>query len=163
MSYKFCPYCKGNLSYNNFEYICDSCDEKVYINPAPCVSIIPIRDNKILLTKRGIEPRKGTYDFIGGFVKVGETIEQTATRETLEETGLKIELTDYLGEYSEEYTPDVTYPLCFTYLAKILDGKPNPDDDVSELIWVNIDEIKNLDLTESFPTIKKTLDDFLKI
>jgi len=160
--YKFCPFCKGNLIQSKFEYICKNCGKKVYINPAPCVSIIPVKDNKILLSIRGIEPKKGSYDFIGGFVDVGETIEEAVKRETLEETGLHIKLKKYLGEYSEEYLPGITYPLCFTYTVSIIGGKEKASDDVASLEWVNMEDIRKLDLTNSFPGVRKTLNDFLK-
>ncbi len=162
MGYKYCPYCKEDIKFENYSYVCKN-NHIVYINPAPCVSIIPVKNNQILLCKRGIEPRKGTYDFIGGFVNVGETIENAVLRETKEETGLVVKLEKYLGEYSEEYTPQVSYPLCFTYIVSIVNGDAKANDDVSELIWINIKDIENLDLTGSFPTIERTLEDLAKI
>jgi 8-oxo-dGTP diphosphatase len=125
------------------------------------VSVIPIKNNEILLSKRGVKPRKGTYDFIGGFVNVGETIKQAAIRETFEETGLKIKLKDFIGEYSEIYVPNITYTLCFTYTAQILEGKVKANDDISSLEWVKLENIDKLDLKGSFPSIKTALNDIV--
>lgn len=157
MNYRYCPYCKGELSKIKFEYACQKCHGKVYINPAPCVSVIPIKNNKILLARRGIDPKKGAIDFIGGFMNVGETVEEAAKREVLEETGLKIRLKDFLGDYPEYYVPGVTYLLTFNYTAEIVGGKLKAQDDVAELIWVDIKDIKKLDLTNSFKTVRKVL------
>lgn len=164
MSYKYCPYCKGKLNKKDrSEYTCKSCGEKLYINPAPCVSVIPIRKNKILLTKRGIEPRKGAFDFVGGFVDIGETTEKAVMRETKEETGLTIKVDKYLGQYLEVYRKDTTYSLCFLYTVKITKGKEKPQDDVKELIWVDIDKIKDLNLRGSFPGAIKILNSLKKV
>ena len=161
MNYKFCPYCKGGLIKNNFVYKCSECGKEIFINPAPCVSVIPIKDNKILLSIRGIEPKKGTYDFVGGFVNVGETIGECGIRETEEETGLKIKLDKFLGECNETYIPGVTYPLTFNYTAKIIGGVLKANDDVAELVWIDINDIESLDLTKSFKSIKIVLDRLL--
>ena len=138
------------------------CKKIIYINPAPCVSVIPIKNSKILLCIRGIEPRIGTYDFIGGFVNVGETIKEAALRETLEETGLTVKLDKYLGEYQEEYLKNITYPLVVIYTAKIIKGVLKAGDDVSKLEWIKITDINKLNLKGSFPGIKKTLNNFVK-
>ncbi len=53
----------------------------------------------LLLIERRNEPLG--WALPGGFVDVGETLEQAAVREALEETGLEIELTGLLGCYSD--------------------------------------------------------------
>lgn len=45
-------------------------------------------DIKVLLIERGYEPYKGMWALPGGFMNINETIEQAATRELHEETGL---------------------------------------------------------------------------
>ncbi len=59
--------------------------------------------SEVLLIRRGNEPFKGKYALPGGFVEPGETIEQAATRELLEETGIEVapEHWKILGAYSE--------------------------------------------------------------
>ncbi len=162
MAYKYCPYCKKDVIFKNYQYSCTN-NHVVYINPAPTVNVLPIKDGKILFSKRDIEPRKGTVDMLGGFVNIGETTREAAVREVLEETGLNVRIEKLIGEYHEVYRPEVTYPLCFAYTASVVSGELKVQDDVSELFWVDINDVKNLDLTGSFPTLEIILDDLFKI
>ncbi len=54
----------------------------------PAVSVAIVRGDMVLLVKRARQPSQGFYAFPGGKVEVGETLEQAAQRELLEETGL---------------------------------------------------------------------------
>ena len=58
--------------------------------PVVGVGAVVIRDGKILLVKRGIEPSKGLWAIPGGSLELGETLQQAAEREILEETGVTI-------------------------------------------------------------------------
>ncbi|TJW46991.1 MAG: NUDIX domain-containing protein, partial [Mesorhizobium sp.] len=55
----------------------------------PAVSVAIIRGETVLLVKRARPPSQGFYAFPGGKVEAGETLEQAARRELLEETGLR--------------------------------------------------------------------------
>ncbi len=55
----------------------------------PAVSVAVVRGNTVLLVKRARQPSQGLYAFPGGKVEAGETLEQAARRELLEETGLR--------------------------------------------------------------------------
>lgn len=70
-------------------------------NPIPVVDVIIEEDSMILFARRKKEPFKGHLGFPGGFVNLGETIEEAAKREVKEETSLDIELIGILGAYSD--------------------------------------------------------------
>jgi 8-oxo-dGTP pyrophosphatase MutT (NUDIX family) len=74
-----------------------------------CVGLILINaENKVLLEKRS---DNGMWGLIGGGVEPGETIQQTAFRESYEETGLKINALNLIGIYSDiSQGRIVTYP-----------------------------------------------------
>ena len=55
---------------------------------------IPVKEKKMLLCKRAINPRHGLWTLPAGFLENNETIEQGAFRETLEETRTKVEMRD---------------------------------------------------------------------
>ena len=59
-----------------------------YVNRGVSVDGVIIRDNKILLIKRGNEPFKGFWALPGGYVDWNESTEEAVAREMMEETGL---------------------------------------------------------------------------
>ncbi|WP_216636607.1 NUDIX hydrolase [Endozoicomonas ascidiicola] len=65
--------------------VCDHCHTIHYVNPRVVTGCLPVYQGKVLLCKRAIEPRKGFWTLPGGFMELGETIEQGALRETWEE------------------------------------------------------------------------------
>ena len=71
---------------------CDHCGRIEYQNPkivASCVVRCP--QGKVLLAKRAIEPRRGTWGIPQGFMEHGETSLQAAAREVYEETGVVVD------------------------------------------------------------------------
>jgi mutator protein MutT len=138
---------------------CSSCGFEHYHNPAPTVVVVVEKDNKILVVKRGIEPQKNMWDLPGGFIDVGETVEECVIRETLEETGLKVEIVQELGTTPDEYGQKKTPTLNHLYLVKVVGGKAQPQDDVSELRWVSLDDLPK---TFAFKNCKIAIDRYNK-
>lgn len=101
----FCPTC-GNALERRFveiegrdRLICD--DGHIhYENPNIVAGTIPVFEGRVWLLRRAIEPRLGFWTFPVGFMEMGESVEEAAVRETLEEIGLDVKLTSLLGVYS---------------------------------------------------------------
>jgi len=69
---------------------CESCDKIAYENPIPATAAILFNDaGELLLVKRNVEPKKGSWCLPGGFNEIGETPEECCLRELKEETGLE--------------------------------------------------------------------------
>jgi ADP-ribose pyrophosphatase YjhB (NUDIX family) len=69
---------------------CQNCGTTNYLNPLPVVVLlVPVGDG-LLVARRNIEPRKGTLVLPGGYLDIGETWQQGACRELIEETGIMI-------------------------------------------------------------------------
>ena len=102
----FCPICGGPLTERLLEteerprLVCDRCQHIVYLNPKVVATAIPERGERLLLIRRAIEPRYGTWTYPGGYMEIDETAEQAAMREVEEEVGLKIALGPLVGVYS---------------------------------------------------------------
>lgn len=69
---------------------CRACGNKNYLNPLPVVVVLcPVNDGLVVI-RRNIDPRKGTLTLPGGYLDLGETWQEGAKRELLEETGIDI-------------------------------------------------------------------------
>ena len=96
----------------------------------PGVQGILERDGRVLLARRGREPRQGYWDLPGGFLHEGETPEDGLRREFLEETGLEIEPVALLRIDIEPY--DERYVFSVSWLVRDVDParEPRAADDV---------------------------------
>jgi ADP-ribose pyrophosphatase YjhB (NUDIX family) len=99
---RYCPRC-GSAATIKFprSITCDTCGYGAFYNPKPVACAIPAnQDDDVYLLKRGFEPNRGRWSMPGGFVDLGESVEDAAIRETKEEIGLTIELRQLVGVYS---------------------------------------------------------------
>lgn len=156
MEYKYCPNCKSNLTDKEGFYECFSCGMKIFKNSAPTASVLIVRDEKILLAVRSIEPKKGMLDIIGGFLGNGEDPKSGAMREVKEESGLEIELIDLLGVYMDKYKYQerIVDTLNFVYVGKIIKGTMRANDDVAKLLWFKIGNTPNMAFNHQSKTLK---------
>lgn len=129
---RFCTRCGGPLASgwvmaeNRERLVCTACGWIVYLNPKVAACTIPIAvDGRIMLVKRGIEPGYGLWVIPGGYVDLGETVRAAAIRETLEETGVKVELAGLVDAYSY---PDSAV-VVVVYSARMVAGEPQVGDE----------------------------------
>ena len=81
--------------------MCPACGYRAYYNPKPVACAIPWdEDGRIWLLRRGFDPGGGLWTFPGGFVDLGESVQQAAHREVAEEMAIEIVLGPLLGVYS---------------------------------------------------------------
>jgi ADP-ribose pyrophosphatase YjhB (NUDIX family) len=73
-------------------HVCGNCKTIHYQNPKVVVISVPEYEGKILICKRGIEPRYGYWAIPGGFLENGETLEAGAAREAREEAVIDVEI-----------------------------------------------------------------------
>jgi ADP-ribose pyrophosphatase YjhB (NUDIX family) len=73
-------------------HVCADCGAIHYENPKVVVGCLPEWQDRILLCKRAIEPRRGLWTLPAGFLENGETLMRGALRETLEEADARVEL-----------------------------------------------------------------------
>ncbi len=59
--------------------------------PIVGVGAVVLKDEKVLLIRRGREPMLGRWSLPGGALELGETLNEAAAREVLEETGLRVQ------------------------------------------------------------------------
>jgi ADP-ribose pyrophosphatase YjhB (NUDIX family) len=78
-------------------YVCDACGAIHYQNPRLVVGCVPQHAGRILLCRRAIEPRRGYWTIPAGFMENGETLQQAAARESLEEALAQVEIGSLLA------------------------------------------------------------------
>lgn len=120
---------------------CGVCGSVHYQNAKPCVGAVIVRDGKVLLARRAVEPFKGWWDLPGGFLLPWEHPADALLREVEEETGLTARATELLGIFVDRYGSGGDYTFNVHYLAEVLGGEPRPEDDVSELAWFAPEEL----------------------
>ena len=95
---KHCRACGTPVEYrvpvddNRERAVCPACHEIHYQNPCNVVGTVPQWQDKVLLCRRNIEPRRGLWTLPAGFMELGETTAEGALRETIEEAGASIEM-----------------------------------------------------------------------
>ena len=116
-----------------------------YVAPALTVDAVLLKGHEILLIRRGREPFKGSWALPGGFVDVGETVEDAVRRELVEETGLKGDIVDLLGVYSEPKRDPRGHTVSVTFVLKVA-GIVHVDDldDADEAKWFPLDALPEL-------------------
>jgi 8-oxo-dGTP diphosphatase len=125
--------------------------------PRVAVGAVVFKDNKVLLIRRAKPPAKGLWAIPGGSVNLGETLQQAAERETLEETSITILATKPVFTF-EVIEKDDHNQVRFHYViidlvADYISGIPLPGDDADEVRWVSSSELKNLDINPRTLTV----------
>lgn len=158
----FCSQCGDKVTFvipegdHRERHVCPSCDTIFYDNPRVIAGTLPVYQNKILICKRGIEPRADYWTIPGGFLENGESLSDGALRETLEESCAHVVNQQLLSIIS---LPSVNQIHCF-YLSKM----DKPDFEVTpestEIRLVSLDEIPWQEI--AFKTVEQTLRHYCK-
>ncbi len=78
-------------------FVCESCGMIHYKNPLLVLGCVPEWQNKILLCRRAIEPRRGFWTMPAGFMETGETLQAAAARECYEEALAEVDIGSLLA------------------------------------------------------------------
>ena len=104
--------------------VCPKCRRIVYYDPKVAAKSIVERDGNILMVRRANQPGYGLWSMPGGYVDRGEVVEQAASREVLEETGLKVEVDRLIGVFSEESHPVIVIAFVSQEAGGVLQAGP---------------------------------------
>jgi 8-oxo-dGTP diphosphatase len=121
--------------------------------PRVGVGAITIHEGRILLVKRGVEPSRGLWAIPGGTLNLGETLQECAAREILEETGITIKIGKciYVFDFFER---DDSGKIKFHFVVvdfagQYLSGEPKGADDAEEARWLKPDELSKLPVAKN--------------
>ena len=101
--------------------------------PRLVVDVVIPAEEGVVLIRRGSDPFEGQWALPGGFVEVGETVEEAAVREAAEETGLAVEVALLVGVYSDPERDPRGHNVSVAFLARVLSGQLSAATDAAEV------------------------------
>lgn len=122
--------------------------ERMRVRPAVVDGVVFNERGRVLLVLRANEPEKGKWAIPGGFVDFGETAEQAIVREVGEETGLKVEVVELLGVYSDPKR-DVRQTIASVFICRVSGGTLKGGDDAVEAKWFPLSQLPLLGFDHS--------------
>ena len=128
--------------------------------PVVAVGAIVFKNNRVLLVRRAQPPSQNLWAIPGGKVEIGETLQEAAEREILEETGVTIRALDpvYAFDYIER---DGSARPRFHYVivdlqADYVRGETRAGDDAAEVRWVAAEDLAILKVSSKTARLLKT-------
>ncbi len=164
--YTHCPTC-GNAYSGGFDIIdysltCQSCSFVFYVTPAPSNALILENEkNEILMVKRKFDPKKGYWDFPGGFIKPGEDFVSSTQREIKEELGISIDAIELCYAFGDTYEfQGIDVPvLCLYGRGKIVGDSINFGDDVAGYQFFSKEHARTIEM--AFLSHQRALSEYL--
>lgn len=159
-SIKHCRSCGGAVRYrtpaddNRDRAVCDRCGFVHYENPLNVVGTLPVWQDRVLLCRRNIEPRRGLWTLPAGFMELGESTADGAIRETVEEAGARIELEGLFSLFNVVRVGQVH----LFYKARLLSPELAPGPETIEAAFVSEGEVPWSEI--AFRTTRRTLELF---
>ena len=117
-----------------------------YKHPRPALTVDCVvfgldgQDLRVLLIQRDADPHEGSWALPGGFVEYGETVEQAATREAREETGLEVEIVRQFHTYSDPARDPRSHTVAVVFVARASD-RPEAASDAADTRICAADEL----------------------
>ena len=145
---RFCGRCAAPLQTGEKErsLVCPQCGHVEYPSIPPSV-LVAVRDGERILLTRYNRPGTPRYVLVAGYVEAGETAEQAAAREVLEETGVRIKNLRYIG--SQPWGLSGTLSLAFSAELDGSDAITWDEEELSEACWMHRKDVPPVPNEES--------------
>ena len=131
----FCSSCGASLSHAA-PIVCEECSTAHWRDAKPCAGAVVEHNGKLLMVRRAYEPWNGCWDIPSGFLDNNEHPIETAEREVLEESGLAIRVTGFLGMWLDLYTDEKVTLNIYYHAVPAGDITTHPDlTEVTEVEW----------------------------
>lgn len=120
------------------------------VTPLLTVDAVILLNNKkdIVLIRRKNPPFQGQFALPGGFVDIGETVENACIREVKEETNINVRLIKLIGVFSDPNRDPRGHTVTIAFLCKPLTKKEKPKalDDAATLEIIPLSKLSSLEL-----------------
>ena len=112
--------------------------------PVPCVGVVCLRGDEVLLIRRGRPPRQGEWSLPGGRIEPGERAVDAALRELREETGVEAGIVGLVDVVDGVFPEAGRHYVLIDYAARWLSGEPVAGDDAAEARFAPLGEAETL-------------------
>ncbi len=125
-------------------------------------AIIMVDKESIVLIKRKNQPYKDCWAIPGGFVELGETLENAVMREAKEETGLDIKPIKILNIYSDPNRDPRGHTITAAFICEKIGGTLKANSDAKDIRIIKINSIETIKLAFDHDKILVDFNEFLK-
>ena len=120
--------------------MCSQCGFIYYQNPVPAAAVILSQNGQVLLVKRKYDPKAGDWSLPAGFMEYEESPQETAIRETKEETGLNVSISRLFNVYGACDDPR-SHVVLVVYVVETIGGSLQAGDDALEARFFPLDSL----------------------
>ena len=132
-------------------------DDRLYPpRPILAASLAVFRDGKVLIASRTAPPAQALFSLPGGVVEIGETLQEAALREVMEEVGVAAEIVGF-ADHAEVIPRDSDGRIkrhfvitCFA--GRWISGEGHTSAEAGAVLWVDPDAMGSIPTTKGLPT-----------
>ena len=132
-------------------------DDRLYPpRPILAASLAVFRDGKVLIASRTAPPAQALFSLPGGVVEIGETLQDAALREVMEEVGVAAEIVGFV-DHAEVIQRDSDGRIkrhfvitCFA--GRWISGEGHTSAEAGAVLWVDPDAMGSIPTTKGLPT-----------
>ena len=138
-AHKYCGYCGEPTLHDPAQLAvrCPSCNHHFFPRINPCVIVLVLKGDKMLLAKNA-RYRSGFLSCLAGFIEVGESAEDTVVREVKEESGLDVENIRYFKSQSWPFPSQLMLGFYADYKSGEIVPEPG---EIEEADWYGIEDL----------------------
>ena len=132
-------------------------DDRLYPpRPILAASLAVFRDGKVLIASRTAPPAQALFSLPGGVVEIGETLQEAALREVMEEVGVAAEIVgfvDHAEVIQRESDGRIKRHFVITCFAgRWISGEGHTSAEAGAVLWVDPDAMGSIPTTKGLPT-----------
>jgi NAD+ diphosphatase len=137
--HRHCSACGGELAFVRAGWLgrCAACGSEHYPRTDQAI-IAAVTDGKRLLLGRQKPWPPRRWSVLAGFVEPGESLEQTVSREVLEESGVRVREARYLASQPWPFPG----ALMLGFIARAEPDEPRAGDELEDVRWFGADEVR---------------------
>lgn len=161
--YAYCPHCATPLQTRTVgdkpRRVCPACDFIYFTDPKVGVGVLVVREGKLLLVRRTMNPERGKWSIPAGFIDRGEDPREVAVREVYEETNLRVAIEELLDVYYNPPSGQGGASIFILYRGRLLGGELQAGDDADKAAFFDPQDVPELAFASTRDVIRRLQQD----